>query len=288
MSMDTLTGGGPANPNPPPPEAFAPNGPPIAASGTLEVRLAFDPSDIEASQALRYHVFYEEMAAQASDEARAARRDFDRFDPICDHLLVLDVAAPPRPDGRPAVVGTYRLLRQEVAEPHFGFYSASEYDIRPLLERAKTGLRLLELGRSCTHRDYRSKPTIELLWHGIMGYLTHYKLDVMFGCASFAGTDPDALALPLSFLHHYCSAPPEWNVRALDHLYVDMDRVPKDQITTRDGFRALPPLIRGYVRAGAWIGEGAVIDRQFNTTDVMIIFPVSRIDERYFSRFSRK
>jgi L-ornithine Nalpha-acyltransferase len=289
MSMDTLTGrGGPANLKPPPREAFAPNGPPIAASGPLEVRLAFDPSDVEASQALRYRVFYEEMAAQASAEVRAAGRDFDRFDPICDHLLVLDTSAPPRPEGRPAVVGTYRLLRQEVAERNFGFYSASEYQIQPLLDRADKGLRFLELGRSCTHSDYRSKPTIELLWHGIMGYLTHHKVDVMFGCASFAGTDPDSLALPLSFLHHYCSAPPEWNVRALDHLYVEMNRLPKEQISTKESFRTLPPLIRGYVRAGGYIGEGAVIDRQFNTTDVMIIFPVSRIDPRYFTRFSRK
>lgn len=254
----------------------------------MEVRLGFDPSDIAASQELRYRIFYEEMAAHASEEVRAAGRDFDRFDPICDHLLVLDRAAPRRPDGRPAVVGTYRLLRQEVAEDHFGFYSASEYNIEPLLDRSREGLRLLELGRSCTHEDYRSKPTIELLWHGIMGYLTHYKLDVMFGCASFGGTDPDKLAMPLSFLHHYCSASPEWNVRALDHLYVEMNRIPKDQISGREGFRALPPLIRGYVRAGAYIGEGAVIDWQFNTTDVMIVFPVSRIDERYFSRFSRK
>lgn len=276
---------GPIGPRLPPPGQ--PGASPLAAAGPLEVWIATDASDIEASQALRYRVFYEEMGAVASPEVAAAGRDFDKFDPICDHLLVLDRSAPPRPDGRPAVVGTYRLLRQEVAEKHFGFYTSSEYQVQPLIDRHPAGTRFLELGRSCTHENYRTKPTIELLWYGIMAYLIYYRLDVMFGCASFTGTDPEALALPLSYLHHVFLAPPEWRMRAVEDRYVEMNRMPEAAINKREAFRTLPPLIRGYLRAGAYVGEGAVIDHEFNTIDVLIIFPVSRIDARYLARFSK-
>lgn len=251
--------------------------------GDLEVRVASAPGEIAACQALRYRVFYEEMKAQASPEMAAARRDFDHYDSVCDHLMVIDHA---RRFGE-TVVGTYRLLRQEVADAHGGFYTQGEYDVTPLVTRVGSAMRFLELGRSCVHREYRNKPTLELLWLGILSYVSHYQLDVMIGCASFQGTDPDALALPLAFLHHYYLAPAAWRVQAQPSRYVTMDRMAKDAIDVREALRALPPLIKGYIRAGAFVGEGAVIDRQFNTTDVMIIFPVSEINERYFSRFSR-
>ena len=213
----------------------------------------------------------------------AAKRDFDGFDKVCDHLLVVDHSAPP---GR-KVVGTYRLLRQEVAAAHGGFYTQGEYDVAPLLTRAGDGTRFLELGRSCVNSDYRNKPTLELLWVGIMSYVSHYKIDAMIGCASLPGTDPSALTLPLAFLHHYCLAPEPWRVRAQPHRYVSMDQMRKEDIDVRDALRALPPLLKGYVRAGTFVGDGAVVDEQFNTTDVMIIFPVAEINERYYTRFSR-
>ncbi len=261
-------------------------GPVLASAGPLEVRIATDPADIEASQALRYQVFYEEMSAQPSLEMSALRRDFDDFDKICDHLLVFDRAAPARDDGGVQVVGTYRLLRQDVADHHGGFYTASEFDIAPFEARMHQGTRFLELGRSCTHKKYRTKPTIELLWRGIMAYVARYDLDVMFGCASIEGTDPDSLAEPLSFLYHEYLAPEDWRVRALDDQFVDMHRLPPEDVNIRAALRALPPLIKGYIRAGAYIGDGAVVDHQFGTTDVLIIFPVSEINDRYFSRFA--
>ncbi len=257
----------------------------LATSGALEVRVSTSQADIEASQALRYQVFYEEMSAQPSAEMEALRRDFDDFDKICDHLLVFDRSAPPREDGGVPVVGTYRLLRQDVADSHSGFYTADEYDISLFEQRMGKGTRFLELGRSCTHRKYRTKPTIELLWRGIMAYVARHDLDVMFGCASIEGTDPDRLAVPLSFLYHEYLAPADWRVRAVDARFVDMNRLPKEEIDLRTALKALPPLIKGYIRAGAYIGDGAVVDHQFGTTDVLIIFPVSEINDRYFSRF---
>jgi putative hemolysin len=253
-------------------------------SGSLEVRLARGQAEIEASQALRYQVFYEEMSARPSPDMAAKRRDIDDFDAICDHLLVFDHEHGGA-DGGPAVVGTYRLLRQDVAEQHGGFYTAKEFDIDPLIARQPRGTRFLELGRSCTHADYRTKMAIELLWRGIMAYNIRHGIDVMFGCASLPGNDPDALALPLSFLYHQCLAPAEWCVRAHEHLFVEMNRIPKDEIDLKAALRALPPLIKGYVRAGAYIGDGAYIDRQFNTTDVLIILPIERVDPRYKERF---
>jgi len=254
--------------------------------GTLEVRLAVTPREIDAAQALRYRVFYEEMSATADAETRLRRRDVDRFDEFCDHLLVLDHARG-RGEETPldSVVGCYRLLRQDVAMQQSGFYTAGEYDVASLIARADPSLRFLELGRSCVLPAYRTKPTVELLWHGIMGYVAEHRLDVMLGCASFEGTDPEQLALPLSYLHHYHSAPPEWHVRALEERYIEMNRMPKDAIPARDAVRALPPVIKGYLRAGCYIGDGAVVDEQFGTTDVLILFPVAQINERYSSKF---
>jgi len=249
--------------------------------GRLEVRLAETPAAIRAAQALRYKVFYEEMQARATPQMEAERRDFDRFDEFCDHMLVVDHEAGEE------VVGTYRLLRQEIAEANGGFYTQDEYDLQELIDRLGPEVRFLELGRSCVHAEYRTKPMIELLWLGIMSYVNFYGLDVMVGCASLHGTNPEALSLPLSYLHHNFLAPEPWRAKARANRYVPMDRLAKDKIDAREAFRMLPPLIKGYLRAGCYIGDGAVVDEQFNTTDVMIVLPVSVISDRYYARFAR-
>lgn len=259
--------------------------PVLAVVGSLEVRLAETEAEVEAAQRLRYRVFYEEMNAIPSPAMRESRRDFDKFDEFCDHLLVVDRAVHDE-DGQPIVVGTYRLMRDGDAKRAGGFYTAGEYDIEPMLASFPKGSRLLELGRSCVLKSYRTKPgTMQLLWRGVTAYLNRFSIDLMFGCASLQGTDPKALALPLSYLHHFHLMPEDVRVRARPELYVDMNLMPKDAIDPREALRTVPPLIKGYVRAGGGIGEGAVIDRQFGTTDVFIYFPVARIDPRYRSRF---
>jgi L-ornithine Nalpha-acyltransferase len=255
--------------------------------GSLEVRLARTVGEVKRAQALRYRVFYEEMSAIADARTLMSRRDADTFDAVCDHILVLDHAVPeakPFGKSRPKIVGTYRVLRQSVAERNDGFYTAGEYDVQPLLD-AKSNLEFLELGRSCVLPEYRGKRTVELLWQGVWAYVLRHRIDVMIGCASLEGTDPSRLALPLSFLHHNCSASAEWNVRALPHRYTDMDRLSKEAIDPRAALQSLPPLIKGYLRVGAKIGEGAVVDHQFGTTDVMIVMPVAQIAARYVNFF---
>ena len=261
--------------------------PVLATYGALEVRLAETEAEVEAAQQLRYRVFYEEMSAIPSLQMRAEGRDFDRFDDFCDHLLVVD-REELDDEGQPSVIGTYRFLRSDDAARAGGFYTAGEFDIAPMLTALPPGARALELGRSCILKSYRIKPaTMQLLWHGVMSYVARFSIDLLFGCASLAGTDPDALALPLSYLHHYHRMPPEIRVRARPELYVEMNRMPKEAIDAKEALRALPPMVKGYVRAGALIGEGAVIDRQFGTTDVLIYLPVADISPRYKSRFGK-
>lgn len=254
--------------------------------GPLEVRLARTAREVRRAQRLRYKVFYEEMSAVPDAGLRLARRDVDSFDAICDHILVLDHDAGKVVLGRrkPKVVGTYRLLRQDVAVRHGGFYTQGEFDVSGIIA-AHPELKFLELGRSCVLKPYRNKRTVELLWHGVWTYILRNKIDVMFGCASLEGTDPAALALPLAFLHHNALAPEEWRARAVEPRYVSMDRVAKAEINPKAALQALPPLIKGYLRLGGFVGDGAVVDHQFGTTDVLIMLPVSVLSPRYVEHF---
>jgi putative hemolysin len=247
-------------------------------SGNLEARLASSRAEIEAAQALRYRVFYEEMGARATPPMAAVRRDFDEFDDICDHLLVLDVE-----DGG-AVVGTYRLTRREQAERFGRFYTASEFDIGPIL---RTHGRVLELGRSCVAADYRTTMTMNMLWRAIAAYVTHHGIEIMFGCASLPGTDPGALALPLSYLAHHHLAPEHLRAQALAPLYNEMRLLPVEAVDPRAGLAALPPLVKGYLRLSGFFGEGAVIDQQFNTTDVCVIVKTERVADKYMRHYDR-
>jgi putative hemolysin len=251
-------------------------------SGPLQVRLAETAEDIDAAQALRYRIFYETLGARPLPDMLRRRRDFDRFDEDCDHLLVLDHA---RGSSRDRVVGTYRLLRREAAARLGGFYSANEYDISPLVAHSTE---ILELGRSCVDAVYRQRPAMQLLWSGIAAYVFHHSIALMFGCASLPGTDPDALALPLSYLYYYHLAPPALRPRALGERYVNMRRLAMAAIDPGRAPMTLPPLIKGYLRLGGFAGDGAVIDEQFNTTDVCILVKTDLITEKYSRHYERR
>jgi L-ornithine Nalpha-acyltransferase len=258
-------------------------GPVLGRSGPLEIRLARSSREVRRAQRLRYQVFYEEMAAAPDARCRFLRRDIDAHDTLCDHLIVVDTSRMDERPGRPPlpmVVGTYRLLRAERAGGA-GFYTQSEFDIRPLVRR-HPGKRFLELGRSCVLAEYRTKRTVELLWHGIWAYVRHHRIDVMFGCASIEGTDPERLGGVLAFLRETAGAQGPWSASAHPKHHVPMDGRAPD---ARAALRQLPPLLKGYLRIGAMIGDGAVIDRQFGTTDVLIILPVEKIDPRYIAYY---
>jgi putative hemolysin len=256
--------------------------------GRLEVRLAQDEAEVKAAQGLRYRVFYNEMGAHPTPEMAKQSLDFDALDQYCDHLIVIDHHADKKDD---AVIGTYRLVRREAAKRNGGFYSSSEYDISRL--EAWDG-EILEVGRSCVHESFRNRPTMQLLWRGIADYIASYGVDILFGCASLPGTDPKALAVPLTYLYHYHLAAPSLRPVALPHRYVDMRLMEPGAITMEQGlkqlrlFSELPPLLKGYLRLGGFVGDGAVVDEQFNTTDVCVLVKTDLIAERYSRHYDLK
>lgn len=251
-----------------------------APLGQITVRLAESDAEIEAAQKLRYKVFYEEYKAEPTPAISAQKRDFDEYDPVADHLVVVDNAGGPN-----NIVGTYRLLRRERADQLGHFYSAQEYDLSQLLN---SGASLLELGRSCVLPHYRAGSVLQLLWQGIANYIMDHKIDLMFGCASLHSTNLEELAGPLSYMYHYHLAPQGLRPRALDGRFIDMNIIPKDSLNVKEVFAGLPPLVKGYLRVGALIGDGAVIDPVFNTTDVCIVAQTHMVTKRYRDHYERK
>jgi len=257
----------------------APSPTPVINTDNITVKLTRDAREIEAAQRLRYRVFYEEFAAKPNSAMAIARLDFDDFDEYADHLIVIDHSKGDK------IVGTYRLLQQDAAKRIGQFYSSDEYDLTPLLN---SNHNLLELGRSCVMPEYRTKSIMNLLWEGIAEYISDHDIGIMFGCASLQSTDIKSISLPLSYLHHYHLAPEEIRTRALKGCYINMDIIPKDEFEAKRGFNELPPLIKGYLRVGAVIGDGAFIDEQFNTTDVCVIMDTRNVTNRYRKHFERK
>lgn len=247
----------------------------------ITVRLTQSLDEVEAAQRLRYQVFYEEYKAVADAKTAQSKMDVDDYDAVTDHLVVLDETLPQGPE---QIVGTYRLLRREVAEKFGKFYTSDEYNIDPLL---KSGAVLLELGRSCVLPPYRTRPVLQKLWQGIAHYVAEHNIGLMFGCASLHGTNVEELSPQLSYLYHYHLAAPDLCPRAIPSRYVDMNRMRKEDIDAKKVFISMPPLIKGYMRLGASIGDGAVIDHQFNTTDVCIVMPTHLVTEKYLKHYQR-
>jgi putative hemolysin len=249
-------------------------------AGPLELRLAEGPEELAAAQRLRYEVFYTERGAVPTPEMHAAKRDFDAFDESCDHLIVLDTEADPE---NPPIVGTYRLLRRDMAAKIGKFYTQDEFSIRRLL-RGKQ--QVLELGRSCVAMEYRRALTMNLLWRGLGLYAHVHDIKLMFGCASFHGIDPQAIGVELSYLRHYHLAPLRLRPKARRKRYVNINWHEPGSYDPKAARAALPPLIKGYLRMGGMIGDGAVIDEQFNTIDVCVVVRPDRLAGPVARQFS--
>ncbi|GBR00833.1 GNAT family N-acetyltransferase [Asaia lannensis] len=255
---------------------------PELRGGQLGVRIATTDAEREAAQALRYRVFFEEMGARPDTRTARLKRDIDDFDEVADHLLVIDHAVS---SGAEGVVGTYRLLTSDKAAQIGRFYTSSEYDISPLTEFPG---RLLEVGRSCVDQRYRGRSAMQLLWRGIASYIFLHRIDVLFGCASLPGTNPELMADELTYLYHNHLAPPALRIRALPDRYVDMQRSDPHLLDHRKCLSRLPPLIKGYLRLGGFIGDGAVVDEQFNTTDVAVLVKSELLADKYYRHYERR
>lgn len=252
-------------------------------SGRYSVRLAETEAERQGAQRLRYRVFIEEMGASASPEERAARREWDEFDPHFDHLVLLD-RDPGISDPLDRVVGAYRVMEGSVAAGARGFYSAGEYDLSPL---EASGRRTLELGRSCVAPEHRGGPGMHLLWNGLAAYVLEREIEILFGVASFPGTDPAPLDEALAFLHHRHLAPEDLRVRARPEGRLDMNRMPADAVSPERAARKIPPLLKAYLRLGGYVGEGAFVDRDFNTIDVCLVMDTGRMTAKYRSFYER-
>lgn len=258
-------------------------GPMTTGESQFQIRLARDARDLRAAQRLRYQVFVEELGGTGPLVDHENRLERDDFDPVYDHLLLIDTRRDP--DSLEDVVGSYRLLRSERAAEIGRFYCDAEYDLTAL--RA-SGRRLLELGRSCVHRDYRGSAAMFLLWNGLADYVLANDIEVLFGVASFHGTDIDSLRMPLSWLHHHHLAPPGLRVRAHADHFQRMDLIPADQLDRRAAMVAMPALIKAYLRLGGFVGEGAWIDHAFNTTDVCLLMDTARMSEKHKGFYTRR
>jgi putative hemolysin len=241
----------------------------------FDVKLASTAGELRAAQRLRYEVFVAELGGGGVLVDHEARLERDAYDPLYEHLLLRDLARPE--DDLGGVIGVYRLLRDTALPAGQGFYSETEYDIALL--RA-SGRRLLELGRSCVHAEYRGGLAMMALWGGLAEYVETHGIEVLFGVASFHGTDPQALAAPLSLLHHRHLAPADLRVRAQPEHFQSMDLIPADQLDMVAASRAIPPLIKAYLRLGGGVGEGAFVDHAFNTTDVCLVMDTTRMSEK--------
>lgn len=249
----------------------------------LVLRLARDARDLRAAQRLRYRVFVEELGGDGPLVDHAARLERDVFDSVFDHLLLIDE----RRDAAALddVVGVYRLLPSDRLGSGDRFYSETEYDLSAL--RA-SGRRLLELGRSCVHADYRGGTAMFRLWNALADYVLERGIEVLFGVASFHGTDVEALAMPLSYLHYNHLAPPELRVRAQPDHFQRMDLVPAAKVDRRAAMVATPALIKAYLRLGGFVGDGAWIDYAFNTTDVCLVMDTARMSAKHRAFYVRK
>ncbi|MEJ6401832.1 GNAT family N-acetyltransferase [Yoonia sp. 2307UL14-13] len=236
----------------------------------FQVSIAETRTEIAAAQRLRYEVFVKELGADGPMIDHAAGLERDRFDDFATHILLRDKHR--SPDDQ--IVGAYRVMTPADAARAGQFYCADEYDLAPLTQG---GLRLMELGRSCIHKDYRGGPGLMHLWSGIADLVAAQKTDVLFGVASFHGTDVHALAAPLSLLHDRHLAPPPLRVGARQPGHHAMNLVPPDDIDRLAVMRQIPALIKAYLRLGAVVGDGAFIDHAFNTTDICLILATDAI-----------
>ncbi len=243
------------------------------SSHPFEVRLAAGPADIAAAQALRYAVFVEEGGASGPMVDNTNKRDADWYDAFADHLLLCDVT---RPAGD-QVVGTYRMMTEAHARAAGGFYSSGEFDLDPVLNTQKS---VLELGRSCVHPDYRGGRALFHLWQGLGRYVADQEIALLFGVASFTGTDPAAHAAALTLLHQEYRAAPDLAPVARGGGAIALAQCDTAFLDRRQAMLDMPALIKSYLRLGARVGEGAFIDNDFNTIDVCIVLEAANVTAR--------
>ena len=242
---------------------------------SYRVRFAKTPEDLRAAQRLRYSVFVAELGGDGPLVDHNAACETDNYDDHASHLLLEDLARPSDP-----VVGVYRLMSERQARAAGGFSSQAEYDLSSLSDGTR---QILELGRSCLHPRYRGGAGMLHLWSALARHVQDSGIDLLFGVASFHGTDPEKFAAPLAYLRDFHLAPSQIRPRAIGPGAVPM---PTYAVTDRKAaLREVPPLIKAYLRLGGVVGEGACVDKEFNTTDVCMILDTAQMSAAQTARY---
>jgi putative hemolysin len=258
----------------------------------IEVRLAKNAEEIVASQRLRYKVFFEEEGVKSLDRGDGIdtsaqilkeHRDFDEFDPYCDHLVAIDRNAGAKPDDY--IVGTYRLMRKDGKKRIGKWYSQTEFDVEKF--DAAEG-EILELGRACVRADHRDRRTMQMMWNALAAYMFDYDIKIMFGCGTFLGTDPGKYKQALSYLYYNCVARGELEITAKGENARPMDLLPESEVDPAAAMNEIPTMIRGYIRAGAKVSNSLWIDWGFNGFDVCIIFEMKDLKDKYLKHYERE
>ena len=252
------------------------------SSPQFRVKLAQTEDELRAAQRHRYDVFVAELGGSGDMVDHEARLERDAFDPFFDHLILYDDAL--IHEGDATVVGVYRLLTQEGAAKIGRYYSEDEYDLTPLRQ---SGRRLLELGRSCLQADYRGGTAMYVLWQALADYVIERDIEILFGVASFHGTNIADIAAPLSMLYHRHLAPPELRVQAQPHSAQTMNLISEADLDRKAAMLAVPALIKAYLRLGSVVGADAFVDRRFNTTDVCLIMDTAKMNEKQRNLYAR-
>ena len=249
--------------------------------GNLVIKLVENKSELKKAQALRYSVFYKEKKAKPSISKKILALDYDKVDKFADHLIVIDKGST-APKNK--IVGTYRLIRGNVSNNFGGFYTSSEFNLSNILDAYKHS-QILELGRSCVHKDYRNGITMNLLWKAIALYVKLYDIKIILGCASFSGTDIMKISNELTYLRENFSLPDDLSVASLDNNEYPVYKKTKTNINNLRTFAKLPPLIKGYLRAGGKVSDSFYVDYNFNTIDLCVVVKTDNIDKKYKKKF---
>lgn len=249
----------------------------------LEVRIATSESDLLGAQRLRYQVFVKEFQAQGGGIDHERKIETDQFDSFVDNLVLVDSQRDEQLGEH--VVGVYRLMTSQAAAEGVGFYSQSEFNLMPLI---KSGRSLVELGRSCVHPDYRGGMSMFLLFNGVADYVLDKQIEIMFGVASFHGTESDKLINTLSFLNCEHLAPKALRVQA--HKQTDvppLQLLPCEQVDRIAATKDIPPLIKSYLRLGGVVGDGVYFDYEFNSTDIFLLVDTLNMSEDRERRYRK-
>lgn len=240
----------------------------------FEIKITRDQSEVREAQRLRFEVFNLQMkkGLQASYQRGL---DVDDYDPLCDHLIVRDLRSK-------RVVGTYRLLLGSIARRRFGFYSEKLFNLEKI--NSLKG-EVLELGRTCAHRDCRDKALIPVMWQAIAEYVKNHQVRYLFGCASLYTADPLEVGKFFALLKGRYYAAEEFRVYPVPEKAFPQLHERAKIADERELFFRLPSLIKSYLRVGAILCGPPALDREFGTTDLFLLLDITKMSSEYLRRF---